>query len=302
MIFDDFLSLEDVKTYNTEQILQKLNELGITLTKEEFLQQIQSCYGVSELKQKWKSLYEISAQGRDKDFVSLGALVLWERLAPNYFSSDQLYVAIEEGLDDLEAGERRKICELWLECWEKLKERFIPMGLSFADLDKKLDGCLYRVSEWLLEIPTELDKLGKEDPIYFQKEIDYCRDFLGTFPDADDRAIIQLTMLEAMTLFSLEKVEEGDNCFENLVKRYPGKDFLYITWGGLHWKTDFCPPSRVDLDKAEQIYRMGLTNLGDDYKMLLPDLKAVDKERLKAKKKSRSETKQKGKGKKSTRK
>ncbi|MCT7966652.1 hypothetical protein NG799_09945 [Laspinema sp. D1] len=302
MIFDEFWTLEEARNYSTEEIFQKLSDLGITLKAEEFLQQIQSCYGTSDLKQQWKSLYEISAQGRDKDFVSLGALVLWERLAPDCFSSDQLYVAIEEGLDDLEAGENRKVCDLWLECWAKLKERFIPMGLSFAEVDKKFNGCLYAVSDWLLDIPTELDKLGKEEPIYFQKEIDYCRDFLATFPDADDRAVLQLTMLEAMTLFSLEKVEEGDHCFENLVKRYPGKDFLYTIWGGVHWKAAFCPPSRVDLDKAEQIYRMGLTNLGDDYKMLLPDLKAVDKERLKAKKKSRAETKQKGKGKKSTRK
>ncbi len=74
MNFDDFWSLETVRNYKTEEIFQKLNEFGYYPDRRRISGANSVLLWNIRLKKKWKSLYEISAQGRDKDFVSLGAL------------------------------------------------------------------------------------------------------------------------------------------------------------------------------------------------------------------------------------
>ena len=286
MNINDFWSLETIRDYKTEEIFSKLSEFGITLTEAEFLEQIQSCYGASDLRKKWKTQYEISAQGRDKDFLPLGARVLWERLAPDLLNADQLHDVIEAGLDNLEEEEEvQQTCDLWLEYWEKIKSRFIPMGLSFAELDKKLDGGLYSVSGWLIEIADALDKFGQEDPSYLQKKMDYCDDYMTIFPDAYENHIIEIMMQKAGTLFELEQVEAGDKCYDYILANYPhNKNNIYISWARLYWQPDWCPPSRINFDKAEQIYRRGLANSSPDFQSdIVEELKALEKARVKAK-------------------
>lgn len=286
MNINDFWSLETIQNYKTEEIFSKLSEFGITLNEAEFLEQIQSCYRASELRKKWNTQYEISAQGRDKDFLSLGARVLWERLAPDCLNAEQLHDVIEAGLDDLEEEkEVQKTCDLWLEYWEKFKARFIPMGLSFAELDKKLDGGLYSVAGWLIEIADALNKFAQEDRSYFQKQIDYCEDVLTTFPDAEEDFVSDIISKKADCLFELEQVEAGDKCYDYILTHYPeGNAWMYMYWAGLYWEPNLCPPSRINFDKAEQIYRRGLANSSPEFQSdILRELKVLEKVRLKTK-------------------
>ncbi|MCT7955872.1 hypothetical protein [Laspinema palackyanum] len=179
------------------------------------MEQIQSCYGASELRKKWKTQYEISAQRRDKDFLSLGARVLLERLAPDLLSAEQLHDVIEAGFYNLEEKQEvQETCDLWLEYWGKFKTRFIPMGLSFAELEKKLDGGLYSVAGWLLEIAEALDQCGQKQQSYLQKKIDYCEEYMTIFPDAYENHAIEIMEQKSGTLFELEQVESGDECYE----------------------------------------------------------------------------------------
>ncbi len=75
---------------------------------------------------------------------------------------------------------------------------------------------------------------------------------------------------------NLEQVEEGDKCYDNSGEAVSGQWISFIQFGeGYIGKPDCCPPSRIDFDKAEQIYRMGLTNLSPDYQMIFAGIESI---------------------------
>jgi hypothetical protein len=74
----------------TEQILAKLDELGIPVTVEEFLTDVASCNGSGKIYEQWESRFEPMIEGRDADFPWMAADVLWRRLVPHQISTEQL--------------------------------------------------------------------------------------------------------------------------------------------------------------------------------------------------------------------
>ncbi len=79
---DNFWSYEEANAMSTEEIISKLQSMGIAFEKEVFLREVETFYSAQQLSENWFETFKITAAGRDEDFPCFAAWVLWERLAP----------------------------------------------------------------------------------------------------------------------------------------------------------------------------------------------------------------------------
>lgn len=262
--------------FSTEQILEKLQGFGITVTPEEFLEDVGQSYGSSEIYDRWEERYTITAEGFDEDFPWMSAIVLWERLAPDVVDTEKLCDWIDDGYILLKKKKQLEACDIWLEVWEGFKKRFCPEMKSIEDLEQFFDD-IYP-DDWCDDLQIELANAGLEDLTYNAKRMEYCQEFCRLFPESDDVTIENMKRGEGESLFRLGRAEEGDKLFEDLVKQFPKSPWPYISWGDM-----YC--SRInsnmvlDYDKAEAIYRRALKNKVDELKEVRKRLKDLSKER-----------------------
>ncbi len=68
---------------STEDLIQRLESMGIRFDKDAFLQGAQEYYSAEQLSEEWFETFDVTAEGREEDFPWFAAWVLWERLAPS---------------------------------------------------------------------------------------------------------------------------------------------------------------------------------------------------------------------------
>lgn len=270
-------TLKEIRALSTGEILSKLGELGIDVTEEGFLQEVESFYSASDLAENWWKTYGVTAKGFDEDFPWMAALVLWERLAPDVMSSEKLDDMMEEGYR-LCAGEREdEGCRVWLEVWEHLKERFTPEMKSIEDAERVFSGtqCLFN---WCQDLEVELHNAGLKAPAFYEKRIAYCREFCALFPETGDLTIENMKRAAAESYFALGRVEEGEREFQTLVEEFPESAWVYIGWGDMYWLFREGKVPR-DYDRAERIYRLALERGAADREDVLERLEMLEEEK-----------------------
>ena len=243
---------EEVNEMTTEEIIQLLLNMGIPFDKDEFLRDTEECYSAEQISEGWFRFFEVTAEGRDEDFPWLAAWVLWERLAPaNNLSLEKMSDLIDEGADYSFADDPATASDIWLRVWEALKYKckFEPSTLAF--LDGHYRGSFF-VSNFVQDLEIELHNAGVRDKTYFQKRIDYCREFLNFFPDEDELITHNTRRAIAKSYASLGDYERAELEFEKLVQDFPNNPWGYIGWGDMHFRRD-------DYGKAKELYTRALT-------------------------------------------
>ncbi|MEB3827404.1 tetratricopeptide repeat protein [Phormidium sp. CCY1219] len=271
-------SLPEVRNYSTDRIFAKLHEFGVEITPDEFRQSVPAYYSHDDLVDDWEKHYDLTAEGYDKDFILMAAIVLWQRLTPEVFSGDLMHDAIEQGYDYLKIHRDEKTCDIWLDCWDKFKAQFVPRLNAFSEIDEKLTGGLYLTSAWLLDIETELANAGLTNPEYQRKHLQYCEEFLQLFPDADEESLGYIKSGRAQAHLERGNTARGEELFRQLVEEHPGFTWGYIHWGDIYWLKNY-PHLEVDYQKAEDIYRMGLKYGEGDRQDVLERLKELEQAR-----------------------
>lgn len=243
------INMEQVESYTTEEILKKLWDYGITITKEQFLQDIHSHYSVDDLIKNWEKTYTINPKCFESDFIWMAPTVLWKRLAPEKISSEQIEDLMEKGYEFFYKHEDEKACRVWLEAYDHLKVRFRPEIKRINDFDDVFKGSHY-VLNWSQDFIMTLWNAGLH-----QKQIEICQEFLNFFPESDDFFIHNVLRHRAESLFALDKIIEGENAFKVLVKKFPDNPWGYIGWGDQYsnFLEDF-----FNYNKAKILYLKGL--------------------------------------------
>jgi hypothetical protein len=273
-------SLDEIRAFTTEQIIQKLREFGVAFNQEKFLRDVTHFYAASDLSDYWYVTHRITARGFDEDFIWMAALVLWERLAPEVMNSERLDDLMQAGYDLLEAHREAEACILWLQVWEHLKDRFRPELNDINEAEQVFSG-LQSLSNWCSDLEMELGNAGRDDRSFYAKRIQFCREFYTLFPATDANTLLNMKRAEAESLFALGQVEEGEKAFAALVKEFPDSAWGYIGWGDMY--CIFRPDERVplDFDKAERIYHLGLERVTEDREFIVERLADLEKERVK---------------------
>src|SRR5690625_1398166 len=75
-----WMTYEEVDEMSTDEIEEKLIEIGVPFDREEFLQATTKFYSAEELSENWFQNYSLNVHGREEDFPLLSAWVVWDRL------------------------------------------------------------------------------------------------------------------------------------------------------------------------------------------------------------------------------
>jgi tetratricopeptide (TPR) repeat protein len=272
-------TLEEVRSLSTEEILSKLGEFGIGVTRENFLREVESFYSASDLAENWWKTNRVTATGFDQDFPWMAATVLWERLAPHVVSSEKLDDMMQEGYRLCGEGEEREGCRMWLEVWGHLKKRVTPEMRSIEDSERVFSGT-QSLFNWCQDLEMELGNAALKEPAFYEKRVEYCREFCSLFPETGKLFIENMKRAEAESYFALGMLEQGEKAFQDLVREFPGSAWVYIGWGDMYrlFRESRAPR---DYDRAERIYRLALERNVADREDVLERLEMLEEERSK---------------------
>ncbi len=242
-------TMERVESLTTEEIIKKLRDYGIKFKKEQFLLDVRRFYSVEELIRNWETSYTINSEGIESDFIFYAAIVLWERLAPDVINSEKIAEMMENGYEFFDKNEEEEACEVWLQVWGHLRERFKPEMRSIRDADAIYNFPAY-IMDWSQDFMMALWNAN-----IFQELINLGRELLKCFPDSSDLYIHNVLRYIAEALFALDQIEEGEKEFKDLVERFPENPWGYIGWGDQY--SNF-RENYFNYEKAKTLYLKGL--------------------------------------------
>lgn len=248
-----FWSYEEVNMMETGEIIQRLESMGIMFDKEAFLKDVTEFYTAEQISKNWFKNYKVLAEGRDEDFPFFAAWILWERLAPSYLlSMEQMTDLIDEGEKYFSEKNYVKGCDIWLKVWEALKYRFKNEFKDLEFLQKQYEGSFF-LSNFCQDLEQELYNAGRQDKAYFEKRIDYCKEFLSYFPDEDELLIHNMRRVIAETYESLGNYKQAELEYEGIVKDFPDNPWGFIGWGDMYHFS-----KNINLEKAKELYSKAL--------------------------------------------
>jgi len=252
-LFQKFLTYEEIDDMGTEDIIERLDSIGIQFDKDVFLQDVEEYYSAEQLSENWFETFNVTAEGREEDFPWLAAWVLWGRLAPaENVPSERIAHLVDRGYRYLSTKDYTKACDMWLEAWEAIKYRCKPGPNDLDFFNRQYRGDFF-VSNLCQDLELELRSAGLADRTYFKKRMDYCREFLRLFPGADDLITHNMRRAIAESYASLGDYERCDSEFEGLAEDYPDNPWGYIGWGDIYFLG-----KKDDHDKAKELYLKAL--------------------------------------------
>lgn len=266
-------SLKEINSLSTDTIISKLKSFGVPFDQDQFLEDVEKFYSGEELANNWRKQYPISARGLDMDFLWMAAIILWKRFAPDLPSSEMLDDMMQHGYQLLGSGGSHpktvEACNIWLEVWEHLKKRFTSDMKSIDDAERVFAG-MQSLFNWCQDLEMELHNAGLDEPAFIQKRIDYCHEFCELFPESDELILHNMKRAEAEAHFALGRAAEGDRLFAALIEQYPHNPWGYIGWG------DMYADELHDMDRARQLYQMGLNPMVKDQEDIRDRLQTLE--------------------------
>jgi tetratricopeptide (TPR) repeat protein len=273
--------LEEIEEFTTEDIISQLRTFGVRFDEAQFQKDVRRFYSAEKLADNWEKEFAITASGLDVDFIWMACTVLWKRLAPDVINSERLDDMMQEGYTLLQPegpDKTTECCNLWLQVWDHLKPRFTEDMKSIEDAENVFNG-MQCLSNWCQDLEMELLNAGGSDPSFYQKRIDYCREFCSLFPESSELVIFNMKRAEAESYFFLGETEQGDQAFQALIEEFPDNAWGYIGWGDMY--SIFCPRHiEKNLKKAREIYEMALGIDSEERKHVVSRLESLDKQEM----------------------
>ncbi len=249
------LVIEGYSDTPTDEIFRRLREVGIDIDSEAFLEDVGRFRSAEDLADHWLEVHPVKAKHANEDFLWEAAVALWARLAPDVVNEERLVGLVEQGYYHVDRGREAEGCKLWLQAWEGVKGWFTPEMRSIDDVDSLLRGDFY-FGEWCQDMETHLGNAGRDDPSLHEGRIAFCRDFCRFFPETSELMFTNMRTAEAVSLFALGRVDDGERAFRALTGEYPR-----LAWPLIKWADMYCMPFTrnnvpPDRERAERLYRM----------------------------------------------
>ncbi len=273
-------TFEKIEPMSTDEIFDRLNRLGVSVTPEDYQAAAQRHESAQLLADEWYAQYTFHPEGRyDEDFVWMAAIVLWKRLIPDRICFEQINKRMQEGYHLLEIGRTTDACDAWWQVWEWLKDKVTPERNTLKALDEDFRGT-QAMFNWCQDLQMELRNAGRDDPQYHRLCIRYCQEFLGTFTGIEWLMRGNFMRAEAEAYWRLGEIETAEVKFEALVEANPDWAWGYINWSDMYW---LFRDSRKDYDRAEPILQRALARPGlEDRGDVLDRLERLREERAQA--------------------
>ena len=266
-----------LKKMSTKQIMDKLESMNVHFDEEHFKKQAQSYISAIQFAEDHYYTQNFNAEGFDEDFIWLAIIELWNRLLPYKGTVEMIDYAMQDGYAYIEHRDYANGLKEWGHAWNIVKE-IVPQKItSIEEADNFLPVPLTQsLFNWCQDMEVELCNGGLKDKSWITKRITYTREFCQLFPDTSSLIIENMMRAEAESYALLKDTKRAEILFEALAKRFPHSKWVYIGWGDIYWHPRFGGDS---YDRAEKIYRLGLSQCSSGKNHIRERLRKLEEER-----------------------
>lgn len=202
-----------------------------------------------------------------------------EVLEDNIVLSERINKLMTEGYFLKEKDELIGICIVWQNLWEEIKKNIPPRVKSIEELGHMFitDEYLFK---WCQDYEMILEEAGKKDSSFFEKRIEFCKEFCDYLPDTDELIIHNMKQAIAESYFGLGNVEQGDSAFMLLISEFPNSAWAFLGWGDMYYFYRLNEKVPKDYKKAKKIYQEALLRELDDRVSVIERLAELEAENI----------------------
>jgi tetratricopeptide (TPR) repeat protein len=251
----------DAAKLSDEQLLQKLQELGLEVDRAELERLCEGALSVEEV--VWPLLDRWGAgtgEGQPhEDWIWLCLLELWRRWWPERVCVEFLDDKIQAGYDALERRETASVAAIWLDAWSDIERLCDLAGIdSIREFDDRFS--MYQsLFNWSGDLEDALWNAGREDSKFLRARIAVCEEALRRFPDEHELMVENRRRAVAESYFELGETEKAEALFEQWLAADPRWGWGWIGWADLHFFTDNRPK---DYSRAGELLSRGYATPG----------------------------------------
>jgi tetratricopeptide (TPR) repeat protein len=266
----NFWMPEQLNPMSDEEIVSKLDELGIPVSRAEFVEDLRRTLDPGKVLELWRERNQPRIEGRDADFPCCAAMQLSRRWAPDLYSIDKL----EEIVDRLgkRSGDKhvQERLDMYRLIWNQLKELYIhPMGLRSLDhLNQGMETMYdfdWVVSDYEHELRNaSIGRNEKDRNALLEERVAVCKEMLELLPDTDTHNLLNLHRDIAESYELMKDYAKAEQLYEQLTKKQPDWVWGYVGWGDMYNGRG----EEGDRGRAEAIYRLGLERCREDRDVL----------------------------------
>ena len=223
-----FWTPKNVEKLATEEIIDKLRQVGITTSKNDYLEQTSSQISAWYISNQW--LRTLEGNGLlsrfDQDFIGLASCELWKRFCPNYPSIEMIDDQMQNGYGLLNNGENMKACDQWWEVWKNILHILGTEVRTLESSDRVFNGS-QSIHNWTQEFSLECYNAALNDGKYAQIGVQFCQEWLTQF--SDENGLIEQNFRADLGQFHFlnNDIESGEKVLVKLIEDYPNKSIGY---------------------------------------------------------------------------
>jgi tetratricopeptide (TPR) repeat protein len=153
---------------------------------------------------------------------------------PQNLSRERLNDLILQGESLVREVNSVAACGYWLEAWAMIRQLARPEHRS-AEALARAYGLLYEVDSWSVELVWELGNAGIDDPAYYERQLQFSREYLERFPDSEPETVVNMLRAQGEALWRMGRRPEAEATYAALVERLPDEGWGYIGWSDQYW-------------------------------------------------------------------
>ena len=147
---------------------------------------------------------------------------------------ERLGDAVHEGDQFFHAQRLTDACDRWLVAWDLVRQLARPEMRTASAFDQAY-GTLFAVFNMTSDLPYELNNAGLTDPVYYEHQLRFTREYLDLFPDEEPDRVVSITRARGEALWRLGRRAEAEAVYSALVERLPDEGWGYIGWSDEYW-------------------------------------------------------------------
>lgn len=217
-----------VAALGTDEILARLRELGIEMSRERFVSLAADRTSAWTISEPWRATANTpwkALSREDDDFLGLAACELWKRYCPDRPSQEMLDDWMQAGYH-LASDDEAAACERWMATWDVIRARLRPEMRTCDQATAVFHGT-QSLFNWVQDLALALLNAAHDEPRFAGLGVRLCRQVLDQFPDEDEDFHLGLRGDLGELLFLAGQHAEGERAFRELIAEYPDRSVGY---------------------------------------------------------------------------
>ncbi|MFH1152497.1 MAG: SEC-C metal-binding domain-containing protein [Pseudomonadota bacterium] len=224
------VSVSQMRSLSTEQLIEKLSQRGVRYDQEQFLAMCEKKVSAWEVADNLWPKQMKSYEKDISDATGLAACMLWQRL---YDEKKLTKVSIEMLDDWIERGYKQlskdqfEACRIWMRVWDTFKTDYDLANRSIDEIDAQFNGS-QSFFNWCQDFEMELVNASIDSKEFAELGVAYLKEFLAFFDDEDTLFVNQFKSSLGECYCRSGDQEAGEKVMRELIRQYPDRMVGYI--------------------------------------------------------------------------